>query len=228
MRDRIEEEALASSDEIDELFGRANPNPARIGCPPPAVRVELAHRQRKIGDPEYLHLARCSECYAEVRALQASFTQSPAALRTSTYRLVAAAAVVLFFAASGWLAVWPPSQVGPPTTSVVPASVTLDLRSYEIKRGDQSTVAPADLTLPRERLSLTILLPIGSEPGAYAFELVDTTRSTRASSKGNATLVDFVTTLRVDVNLSALPPDRYEIGLRKQGDDWRFYPATIE
>ena len=57
-------------DEIDELLGRANPNPSRVGCPGRDVLISLARRDRPIGDPAYEHLSRCSACYREVRALQ--------------------------------------------------------------------------------------------------------------------------------------------------------------
>ena len=57
-------------DEFDEVLGRANPNPERIGCPPRETLVELAQRARPIGDPAYQHLLKCSPCYVEVRTLQ--------------------------------------------------------------------------------------------------------------------------------------------------------------
>lgn len=57
-------------DEIDEVLGRANPNPKREGCPARDVLIALSRRERPIGDPSYEHLVRCSPCYREVRALQ--------------------------------------------------------------------------------------------------------------------------------------------------------------
>src|SRR4051812_47188441 len=57
-------------DEIDEIFGRANPNPGRVGCPPQEVLGALARRQRPIDDPAYEHLTKCSACYVEVRQVQ--------------------------------------------------------------------------------------------------------------------------------------------------------------
>lgn len=62
--------ALSPEDEIDELLGRANPNPNRIGCPGREVLIALARRDRPLGDPAYEHLSRCSACYREVRGLQ--------------------------------------------------------------------------------------------------------------------------------------------------------------
>ena len=69
-------------DEIDLLFGRANPNPSREGCPPGDVLQALSRRERPIEDPGYEHLAKCSPCYREFRAFQ----QADAAKRVCNER----------------------------------------------------------------------------------------------------------------------------------------------
>jgi hypothetical protein len=46
--------------EMDLLFGRAHPNPAREGCPPRDLLVSLSRRELPIGDPAYDHLSKCS------------------------------------------------------------------------------------------------------------------------------------------------------------------------
>ena len=58
------------ADAIDEVLGRANPNPTRDGCLSPATLLALARRTLPIEDPGYVHLASCSECYRAFRALQ--------------------------------------------------------------------------------------------------------------------------------------------------------------
>lgn len=62
--------AFKSEDEIDEVFAGANPNPARIGCPPRDVLTAIARKELPIDDPAHDHLANCSPCYREFRALQ--------------------------------------------------------------------------------------------------------------------------------------------------------------
>ena len=69
-RRRTDPPTFVPENEIDIVLGGANPNPAREGCPPRFVIVELARRQRSISDPWYEHLSECSPCYREVRALQ--------------------------------------------------------------------------------------------------------------------------------------------------------------
>jgi len=58
------------ADEIDFVFGYANPNPERIGCPSYEVLVALSRRERPIGDHAYGHLGECSDCYREMRSLR--------------------------------------------------------------------------------------------------------------------------------------------------------------
>src|SRR6185436_2865376 len=60
--------------EMDLLFGRAHPNPTREGCPSPELLMRLASRELQIDDPAYDHLAKCSPCYQELRALQQAET----------------------------------------------------------------------------------------------------------------------------------------------------------
>jgi hypothetical protein len=89
---------LRRPDEIDEVFGRANPNPERIGCPPHDVLVALARKHRPIGDRAYDHLGECSPCYLEVRGLK------EAGDRRQRRRLTwAAAAFVLVASVAVWL-----------------------------------------------------------------------------------------------------------------------------
>jgi hypothetical protein len=63
-------------DEIDLLFGAANPNPNRIGCPAASVLVSLSRAAPSMDDPIYEHLATCSPCYQEVRGLRANASGS--------------------------------------------------------------------------------------------------------------------------------------------------------
>lgn len=56
--------------EIDEVFGTANANPGRVGCPSVEELKDLAQRRLPIGAPGYEHLTKCSPCYREFRAIQ--------------------------------------------------------------------------------------------------------------------------------------------------------------
>ena len=54
-------------DLIKEFFLEAFPNPQRIDCPSEETLVALAEDRLPPGDPARLHIASCSECYAEYR-----------------------------------------------------------------------------------------------------------------------------------------------------------------
>ena len=219
-------------DDIDELFARANVNPSRIGCPPRDVLIALAHKQRPITDPAYEHLAKCSACYREFRGFQQSLSdRSP----WRTWWLAAAALLIVAIGGALWFALGPrTSPIGRPP---VPArgeepspeqTVQLDLRQYSVTRNEEQKHERAPVTLMRGRLNATILLPVGSEPGDYEVQLLDSSLRSRASSVGRAEIRDFVTTLRAMLDLRALDPGAYQLALRRQGEDWRLYPASVK
>src|SRR5262245_59361388 len=82
--------------EMDLLFGRARPNPAREGCPSAELLMRLARRELPIGDPAYDHFAKCSPCYQELRALQqAGKARKAATLKRLGLACIAAIAALL-------------------------------------------------------------------------------------------------------------------------------------
>src|SRR3954452_5143495 len=82
--------AFRPEDEIDEVFARANPNPARTGCPGKDVLRSATRKALPIDHPVFEHLAGCSACYQEVRQLQ-----RPVRVPSRVRPALAAAAVVL-------------------------------------------------------------------------------------------------------------------------------------
>ena len=70
------------------------------------------------------------------------------------------------------------------------------------------------LVLSRARLKATILLPVGSEPGEYEVQILDADLKSRASSTGNAAIIDYVTTLETTLDTSALPSGPAECAQR--------------
>jgi hypothetical protein len=80
----------------------------------------------------------------------------------------------------------------------------LDLRPFAVTRSDERAVKPDGIVLPGGRLNVTILLPVGSEPGAYEIQVLDADLQARASAKETAAIRDYVTTVRRQ-NLIASP-----------------------
>jgi hypothetical protein len=227
---RFDSRGLAPVDEIDLLFGRSNPNPDRTGCPPPETIDALARRALPMDHAGYAHLTECSPCYEEfvgfLEDADAGEVANPFTRRAIGWTAVVA--VVVLLAAGSWYvtARHAPSVPSAPT---VPSSlrVELDLRPYAVTRSETNAPPTTPLALSPRRLGLSLLLPVGSEPGAYDVRLIGRGSQAAASASGQAEIVNFVTTLRVALDLSNVPAGEYRLAVRRDGDAWSFYPATV-
>jgi hypothetical protein len=209
---------LKHRDEIDEVFARANPNPGRAGCPGREVLIALAHRQRPIEDAAYDHLSKCSPCYLEIREIQ----QAAALQRSRRLLALAAAAVVVVTAALAWF-----FAAGNGGRAQTELAMLVDLRPYAQMRSDQRPDDRKPIVLPRGRVALTMLLPVGSEPGPYDIQIRDSQLISRAPSRGEAEFRDKMTTLRCSLDLGALSAGTYQLAIRHNGDDWQLFPAQV-
>jgi hypothetical protein len=205
-------------DEIDELFARANANPARIGCPPHDVVVALARKQRPIADSAYEHLAKCSPCYLEMRQIQ---QQDRERRRTRSIWIAAAAAVLLIAVGLSWLLIAARSRGRPEVQA------ELDLRPYGAMRGVGSRNDLPPLTVSHGRTTLTLILPTASEPGPYEVQVLDSNLISKAAAVGAATREDHLTTLRVSIDASSLAGP-YQLAVRRTGDQWQMFPIEVK
>ena len=218
-------------DEIDELFARANANPTRVGCPTRDVLIELAHKNRPISDSAYEHLAKCSACYREFRGFQQTTHRTP--LRRAAW-VAAAAAVIIIAAGAAWFLSPSRRERGTlPQPSVQESQVAerrmeVDLRKYSVTRNEQQKRETGPVSLARARSDLTILLPVGSEPGGYEIQVLDSGLRSQASASGEAAIRDYVTTLQSTIDLRSLSPGAYQLALRRHGEDWRLFPAEVK
>jgi hypothetical protein len=214
---------------MDLLLGRAHPNPAREGCPSREVLVSLSRREMPIGDPAYEHLSKCSPCYQEFRALQ----QADAAARASAARrkrlAYAAAAVLVLAVAGSWFALrggdGPPVSV-PSASETVLQVASLDLRPLAVSRSEEQKSA-TPLEVPRGRVNATILLPVGSSPGAYEVRILDRDLRVRASTTGSAEIRNYITTLETAIDLTGLDAGDYQLTLRREGGEWQMFPLRV-
>lgn len=215
--------------EADELFRNANPNPERVGCPPREVLEELALHDRAIDDPWFDHLAQCSPCYDEFQALRAE-----AERRVFARRMWIAAATVALIAFCGWwLFRWtrtvePERREARDDAPLQVVEATLDLRGYSPLRGEGQVPGQVALRIPRGTKRLRVLLPVGAEPGAYEIELRAGDGRAPVNATGEASIVDFVTTLDADVDLGTLAAGSYRLALRHEQESWREYAVVVE
>ena len=202
------------------------------------------------------HLATCKDCPAYfnqmrefVRALPAAKEQAvPAAVPTAILEaflsgkspqkarwlgiprrvafslavLIAVLAIIWMSAKLGWHRGSGPSHVPAPQFE----AAVLDLREWHILRGENNPLH-APLQLQRQPLAVSILLPIGREPGAYEVTLSRISEPPLIRATAEGYLEDHTTVLHVKVDLTALPSGTYQLGIRQSGWDWTYYPVTL-
>lgn len=217
--------SLRAPDEVDELFATANPNPERIGCPGQEALRALARKKRPIGDPQWEHLTKCSPCYVEFREIQ---KQTSVGQRARLARLAALAAVAAaLLVGAFWLRRERTPEVAEAPQQVASA-VEFDLRAFAVTRSETNQEGPAGIRLPRSALLAEFVLPVGSDTGPYQVRLLDDALQARAMASGEAVRQNGQTRLRATLDLRKLAPGGYQLGLRREGEGWRMYPARVE
>ena len=216
--------------EMDLLFGRAHPNPTREGCPPPELLTRLARRELSIDDPAYDHFAKCSPCYQELRALQQADTATANAVARRRRIVLAAAAVLAVAIGGSWFAIRRTDgsrRTAQTTTETAPRIASLDLRPLAITRSEDQKAAATSLEVPRGRLNATILLPVGSSPGAYEVRILDSDLRVRASTTGSAEIRNYITTLEVAIDVGNMDAGEYQLTLKREGGEWQMFPLRV-
>lgn len=231
----LDEDNARFEREIDEVLSNANPNPARTGCPPRAVLSELARHKRGLEDPAWQHLLKCSPCYRDFLAFlkDSARPAASALLPWRDRRLASVAIAVVLVAAFGgfWLSRRPAEPLAARSGSSASSSPTLhaeiDLRKYSVTRSEQDVGVPPPIQLPADVVDLTLLLPVGSEPGDYDVQLLDRDLVSRASARGMGERTKFIVIVKATVDLRRVSAGNYQLALRRAGESWRLYPAQV-
>ena len=84
----------SSPDILRQFFLEENPNPERIGCPPEETLKAAAENRLPANDPARLHMAHCSECFAEYRGYRLDWENKRAAKRSFIGWAVAASLLI--------------------------------------------------------------------------------------------------------------------------------------
>jgi hypothetical protein len=214
------QEMLELSDDalLDTIYSSVEPNPDRVGCPPREALGELAVRTRPLSDPLWDHVMECAPCRIDVREMGRGRAATPLRSPTRSFRLAAAAVLVLGIGLGTWMLT---RGAGAPTV------ITGDLRPYALMRSDRSQLTEPALDLPQRLVRLTLVLPNGSEPGTYDLE-VRGGRRTFATASGHARLEDFMTRLEGDIDLRSAPRGPSQLAIRRTGEDWQVFPVRIQ
>ena len=206
------------------------PNPERKGCPPAAEINTMAKHQISLPDigDRARHIATCSPCLRDYLNARERWKR-----RRRRVIAVLAVAAGLGIAIAGASLIAPPAPVSPtapPSIAEIPADAlrvaTLDLRPLEPVRGGPEARAAAPV-LQRANLKLTVLLPVGSEPGNYEFEVRDQQDSTQIRGAAVAVIRNYITTIETTVDLREVDTGSFRWAIRRLGEtNWRSY--TIE
>jgi hypothetical protein len=196
------------------------PNPERIGCPGNSLLKGIAQGKVSLteAEPWLDHLGSCSPCFQEFK----EFRRQSAIQRRRVLTWAAASAFVLLFAVGGWL--WVRARHSAEATD----TAVLDLRERSVARGQsQADAGQALLEIPRSAKHLMVDLPIGSKEGSYDVGLFTETGDQILLAAGTAQLQNHITNLRVDVELSSVPPGPYSLGVRQPSLEWTRYPIRV-
>lgn len=199
------------------------PNPDRVGCPGTARLREVAARREIVEDAHWEHITHCSPCYREFLDEKERLRGARKHARRRTAMAGTAVLVILIAVGAYMLRSRPLRE----TAQIAPEPATLDLKDGSGVRGDAKTLGRAVPVLPRKKLELTVVLPFGSEAGAYQFRLVDGEGRVLTSGEATATLASGTTTMKAMLNTSELREGDYRFAIRQQALDWIIYPVRL-
>jgi hypothetical protein len=218
--------------QLQDSILRDYPNPERRGCPGNAPLQALARRpldDSLEGDPNWLHVTHCSECYREFLDFRAGMKRRRKAQKVGMG--LALAAAVIAVATIGILAsrraTTPPSEL-PQRAQQTYRPRIVDLQGRSMTRSDKASEETKPILLGREPEELTIRLPFGSKAGTYEVQLLKAADRPLLSVTREAKLESGVTALMIRVDFSEYEPGRYFLGLRQIPWDWTYYPALIQ
>jgi hypothetical protein len=220
-------------DPLYELLEQANPNPDRVGCLTDEQILGFAEGRRAVTDPGFAHLTACFPCYRQFGKFCAEMK------RTTHRRRVAAAAIVALLAGLGvlfWFWQHHDTSTAPlvatgeaprPGSAIQAKAALIDLRPFAVVRSETPKEANRSVVLDRGRISATIYLPIGSEPGRYEIQILTEDLASLRTASENALFKDGITSVTAELDLQSLIPGKYRLALRLSGQDWRWYPVEI-
>lgn len=166
-----------------------------------------------------MHAATCSPCIREY----VNFRTEAERARRRRLRVLAAIAVAVILAViAGWVVL---NRLG---LREGWQEATLDLRGHEALRGSEPTQSASPLVLSRERLALTIELPVESEPGDYEVQVIQGSSQPISVESGKAELVDGITVLRLRLDLRRLTQGSGSLLVRRPGESWAEYALTFK
>ena len=216
---------------VQEGILRGFPNPERHDCPGSEVLRELANRPRPTRDAGWDHVTHCSPCYREFLDLRARVKQERELERRRKLRrraLIAATPIVLVGCVLAGYEFLHNVGAGSSASGRY-ETASLDLKDLSAARGEGVAAAEKKpRVLHATRLDLTILLPLGSEPGQYEVQVLKNADEPLVTAAGEARVEHGATVLRTKLDLSQQKPGMFFLGVRQPPSDWTYCPVRIE
>jgi len=199
------------------------PNPERKDCPGTGTLRAIANKRISMRDPALAHVGQCSPCLAELAEMRQATRQRNLVWMAAS----ATVAAVLLLVLIGPSVLWRDHSV-PVSPQTQRIAAMLDLRNASASR----TVQPPPsnqprIEIPRGLLTLTVVLPLASEPGTYKVEIRKANQSSSAAAQGLATIENGVTVLHLSINTTLLEAGDYEFAWKLPEFDWRYHPILL-
>ena len=215
---------------IKDFFLEANPNPERVGCPDEPTIKALAEDRLPVTHPGRLHLADCSECFAEYRSFRQQWLDSRRGRRKVLAWAIAASLAV--FAAG--LGVWEFEHIHVPKAEVAlsaPVESHVDLFNAGTSRGQADGINELQsVILPAAVVHLDLTLPRFSDPGPYQVLVSKDKAANQIVAKGTATTRDTNgrQTLELTLDLRSAQTGAYFLAtVRGEDNGMYYYPLTV-
>jgi hypothetical protein len=217
---------------MKDFFLEANPNPDRTGCPDEGTLQALAEGRLPTSNPARLHLASCSDCFAEFRGFKGDWEQ----MRRRRLQILGLALAACLVVASAFvLRNFSQRRLGrrvdAQIASVHTAKVRVDLFDSGTVRGASDAINALNrVSLPAAVVELSVVLPRFSEPGKYEI-LVSESQSGKgviAEGSGTAIAGEGKVAFNVTLDLRSAKPGPYFLAtLRGSDNGVYYYPVQI-
>jgi len=230
---------------LGKIYSKSSfPNPTREGCPNFSSLRAMAYRDRHLSLNELpvSHVVRCSPCFQEYGRLRRM------SLLVRGIQTTAASLIVLAILFAAVRFVWnytsrrvepsisqehraepkPPVATQQTRPSIAPLAITVNLASFSPTRGEEAKESANRIHLPAKVLHVRFLLPVGMEPGEYAFRLEGPAGTVLKEIRTAGRLNDGITSLEVDLDLTAVSRGSLSLMIRTPGLSWRTFPVLVE
>ena len=231
-----------------EYLLEAFPNPKRKGCPEEQTIKALAERRLPLSNPAMLHVASCSECYAEYRErrldmeergeLPAASTPGVAGIPQAPFLvqplqklakwIVPTAIAASLLCGIGGYGIYNHTRRGFNSQQVsgTPVLANVDLFDATTLRGPSDDPQPLqEVSLPQAVVNLAVTLPRFSQSGSYTILVAKDRAGKQVAAEGRGTTseVQGRTAVNVTLDLRGAMPGAYFLATVRGSDNGTYY-----